>query len=641
MGDFKRLAASDVGLRAPRGCTNVCGLILFVLMWGLMGYVAFVGYHMGDIRRLIYGTDYLGNICGKGDADVYINGAKVTDWSSRSQLWYPVTFDFATNQFQLTEARKLGVCVAQCPGQGALVERYLPPNTTVTLSDFYYSLFQSTAKFNRCVPDLSTFLCGGNNTCNSLKDTVTATIGDVYDGLAQGFNSLQAGWWILLVCSVIAIVVCFAWMFILRRLVKPMVVVTMIILVVVLAVGGYLLYYISGKSSTDEANKRYYLGGAIAMWIVDFILICIMLFVRKDVMIACDIIEEASKIPTSMPTMMLVPLVSTLMLLPFAFFFLFTSASIYTAASTLNVTAVAPQFNGGGNNTVAGYVSLDTKEYKVENWRVYAEVYNLLIFLWSVGFVNAIGYMTLAFCAVFWYWSNPGDDKKPEAGACTGFGLTVKNHLGNLAIGSLIVAIIQVLRVMLTLMEKKLEAYAGKSDAVKCCLYCAECLLACFNRIVKFINKNSYIMTAMTGEGFLDAAKHALDLLMANVLSVAAISIIGEWVCMFGKVLITSVVLVICYFMAGGSTGDKNVILLMVVVGLTTYFITCVFINVFHVCIDTVLLCYCYDLREHDGQSKPYYFPSDLAKHVDRARERMAAKQKSEAVNQMDAPLKK
>jgi hypothetical protein len=413
--------------------------------------------------------------------------------------------------------------------------------------------------------------------------------------------------------------------------VKPMVVITMATLVVLLAVGGYILFrmHSDGGSSAD-----YYLGGAIAAWVVDFLLLCVILFVRKDVMIACDIIEEAAKIPISLPTMMLVPPVAAVLLLPFAFFFLFTSATIYTAASTINVTAQVPRFDNN-SSSLAGYSGFESKEYAVENWRIYAEIYNLLMFLWSVGFVNAIAYMIVSFCAIFWYWSNPGDDKKPEAGTCAALGLTMKNHLGTLAIGSFIVAVLQVLRILLSLLEKRLQTYAGKSDAVKCCLYCAECLLACFHRVVKFINKNAYIMTAMTGEPFLDAARHALSLLLGNAISVAAISVIGEWVCLFGKILITSIALVICYFMAGGTDSDNNVVLLMVVVGLSAYFITCVFINVFHVCIDTVLLSYCYDLREHDGASKPYYFPSDLAKHVERARER------SKGVDNIEQPLTK
>lgn len=639
MSEFKRLPASDVGLRAPRGCTNLCGVVFFAAFWALMIFIGITSYRLGDLDRLIYGVDYLGNVCGKGSPGDLMNLDGVP-WSSRTSLWYPVTFDPATQSFQIIEARKMGVCVAQCPTTLEAVNVYYPSGSSPpTPYGFYVSLFDSDSKFNRCVPDLKSFFCQDVTNCKNQSNFVTANIGELYDGLTEGFNGLAKGWWILLVCAIIAIVVCFVWMFVLRRLVKPMVVLTMTILVVVLGAGGYVLYHMHTEGGS---SSNYYLGGAIAAWVVDFLLLCVILFVRKDVMIACDIIEEAAKIPTSLPTMMLVPPVASVLMLPFAFFFLFTSATIYTAANTINVTASVPIFNDPNSTSPNGYAGFESKEYAVENWRIYAEIYNLLMFLWSVGFVNAIAYMIVAFCAVFWYWSNPGDDKKPEAGTCTAAGLTIKNHLGTLAIGSFIVAVLQVLRILLSLLEKRLQAYAGKSDAVKCCLYCAECLLACFHRVVKFINKNAYIMTAMTGEPFLDAARHALHLLLGNALSVAAISVIGEWICLFGKVLITAITLVICYFMAGGTDSDHNVVLLMVVVGLSTYFITCVFINVFHVCIDTVLLSYCYDLSEHDGGSKPYYFPSDLAKHVERARERMKTTEGERAlVSQNEQPLNK
>jgi hypothetical protein len=340
-------------------------------------------------------------------------------------------------------------------------------------------------------------------------------------------------------------------------------------------------------------------------------------------MVACDIIEEATKIPLAIPTTLFVPLVTSLVILPFGIFYLFTSATIYTCQDTLTINTTLVQ----NMSQKLSFVPVNGTQIELPNWRIGAQVFNIFMFLWTVGFIHAVCFMTIAFCAVFWYWSKPGDDKCPEAGVCAAAGLTIKNHLGSIAIGSLIIAIVMMFRILLSALEKRLEAYAQKSSTVKCLLYCAECMLACFHRVVKFINKNAYIVQAMTGEGFLDAAKHALSLLLHNAIAVGAVSVIGEWVCMFGKIFITALVGFIGYFMLKSS--QNNFVLTLIIIIVVTYFITCVFINVFHVCIDTVLLSYCYDLMEHDGQIKPYFFPSDLAKHVNKARERMKQAQES------------
>jgi hypothetical protein len=638
-GNHRKLPASDIGLKAPRSCTNPCGLILFIFFWVGMGAVAVISYKNGNLARLYRGADYMGNLCGGTNADYdsynftsppgflfpIEQNSNAFPWAGRKYLWYPVTF--VNGQFSLTQARTQGVCVAACPTSGQFLGVYKQPmDTTVTMP--YYVLFNSSVSFNRCIPDLSTFMCDTNTVCKAVQARTNTTLDDVYDGLMNGFNDVRSNWWVLLVCVFIAIAVCFLWMLVMRRLVKPMVVVTILVVVTALGVGGFLLFREhSNLQSSDPDSAKYYLGGAITMWVIDFLILCVLLFTGKDIMVACDIIEEATKIPTSIPTTLFVPLVTSLVILPFGIFFLFTSATIYTCQDTLQVNMTVPQIISSQN---ISFVPTNATQITLPHWRVAAEVFNIFMFLWTVGFVHAICFMVIAFCAVFWYWSKPGDDKCPEEGVCTAFSLTMRNHLGSLAIGSLIIAIITLLRMFLAVLEKRLEKYSKNSDAVKCCLYCAECMLACFHRVVKFINKNAYIVQAMTGEGFLDSAKHALSLLLHNAIAVGAVSVIGEWVCMFGKIFITALVGIIAYFIL--RSGENNFVLTLIIVLLVTYFITCVFINVFHVCIDTVLMSYCYDLMEHDGQSKPYYFPSDLAKHVEKARERMKKAQEANAV---------
>ena len=57
---------------------------------------------------------------------------------------------------------------------------------------------------------------------------------------------------------------------------------------------------------------------------------------------------------------------------------------------------------------------------------------------------------------------------------------------------------------------------------------------------------------------------------------------------------------------------NENYVVILVVLGLVAYFVASAFASVFSVCIDTILLCYCYDLQENNGQDKPYYAPQEL-----------------------------
>jgi hypothetical protein len=178
-----------------------------------------------------------------------------------------------------------------------------------------------------------------------------------------------------------------------------------------------------------------------------------------------------------------------------------------------------------------------------------------------------------------------------------------------------------------------MRAYTEKSDAVKFLFCIANCCLAYLERFVKFINKNAYIMQAMTGETFLGGARHALQLLVRNALSVGAVSIIGEYVMIIGKLLITFFTTLMGYCILTAVAYDDNagttpgLVVILIAVAVLSYFISTVFISVFGVCIDTVLLSFCYDLEQNNGADRPYFCPDDLRQHVARSEQRVKQQQ--------------
>jgi len=59
-------------------------------------------------------------------------------------------------------------------------------------------------------------------------------------------------------------------------------------------------------------------------------------------------------------------------------------------------------------------------------------------------------------------------------------------------------------------------------------LKCLKCCLYCFERFIKFLNKNAYIQTVMTGNSFCTATKDAFTLLLRNPARIALVSGFGE-----------------------------------------------------------------------------------------------------------------
>ena len=69
------------------------------------------------------------------------------------------------------------------------------------------------------------------------------------------------------------------------------------------------------------------------------------------------------------------------------------------------------------------------------------------------------------------------------------FGRTLFYHLGTLAFGSLIIAIIRVIRAMIEYVDHKLKQYHQDNPFVKCCLCFCRCCFWCLEAFMKFMNR--------------------------------------------------------------------------------------------------------------------------------------------------------
>ena len=119
------------------------------------------------------------------------------------------------------------------------------------------------------------------------------------------------------------------------------------------------------------------------------------------------------------------------------------------------------------------------------------------------------------------------------------FGRLVRYHIGSVAFGSLIIALIQVVRIIMAYVERKLKKRVG-GGVFGFILKCCQCCLWCFEKCMKFLNRNAYIEVAIYGYNFCKAAKKAFTLLTSNMLRVAAINSVGTFVLFLGKATVVA-----------------------------------------------------------------------------------------------------
>merc|ERR1719350_1503496 len=247
---------------------------------------------------------------------------------------------------------------------------------------------------------------------------------------------------------------------------------------------------------------------------------------------------------------------------------------------------------------------------------------------WGLCFCSALGEMVLAGAFSSWYWTLKKSDV-PALPVLTSIGRTIRYHTGTLAFGSLIIAIIKMIRLMLQHIQDKLEEKGVENPVVKAILCLCKCCFWCLEKFMKFINRNAYILTAIYGSNFCKSAKEAFSLILRNMVRVAVLDKVTDFLLFLGKLVVTSTV-ALCYFWYFSGGLSENVPLDLaepklnyyfvpvIVITIGAYFIASCFFSVYAMAVDTLFLCFLVDMEKNDGsREKPYFMSKKLMSILD------------------------
>ena len=154
-----------------RGCTDILCLLFFLLFWGGMGYITYLSVYVGDPYEIFYGSDYMGNRCGRGA------------FSHLPKVYYPrVEKDLMAQPHiastQPWRLRFYGLCMSECPNVTQPTDCFANPSHCIVHdygtpaqynaaggSSFYYATIPSVSVLNRCVPKAETTLLQADDRC--------------------------------------------------------------------------------------------------------------------------------------------------------------------------------------------------------------------------------------------------------------------------------------------------------------------------------------------------------------------------------------------------------------------------------------------------------------------------------------------
>ncbi|XP_057263468.1 choline transporter-like protein 2 isoform X2 [Pezoporus wallicus] len=668
-----------------RGCTDIVCCILLVL--AIAGYVVvgILAWSYGDPRKVIYPTDSRGQFCGQqgtpNEGKPFLFYFDIVKCASPLVL---LEFQCPTTQICVSECpdRFQTYLDASHSSQGLeYYRRFCVPEFTGLQKDPLRVLadkecpavlIPSTPLARRCFPAIQAkkgVIMVGNETTYNDGHGQQRNVTDLLEGAKKAnvvlearqlamkiFEDYTVSWYWILIGLVIAMVASLVFIVLLCFLAGIMVWVMIVMVILVLGYGIFHCYLeyakLKGEAGSDvslqdlgfQTDLRVYLhlrqtwlAFMIILSILEVLILLLLVFLRKRILIAIALIREASRAVGHIMTSLLFPLCTFFLLcLCIAYW---ASTAVFLSTSNEAVYKVFDEdtcpFAGRTCTPETFNTSNVTKqcpsaqclfafyggETSYHRYLIALQFFNLFMFFWLVNFVIALGQVTLAGAFASYYWAFKKPEDIPAFPLFSAFGRALRYHTGSLAFGSLILAIVQVIRVTLEYLDHRLKAAENK--VAKFLLSCLKCCFWCLEKFLKFLNRNAYIMIAIYGTNFCTSARNAFFLLMRNIIRVAVLDKVTDFLFFLGKLLVVGSVGILAFFffthrikLVQDTAPALNyywVPILTVIVG--SYLIAHGFFSVYGMCVDTLFLCFLEDLERNDGSAeKPYFMSPDLKK---------------------------
>jgi choline transporter-like protein 2/4/5 len=569
-------------------------------------------------------------------------------------------------------ARVRSICLADCPPAGTSTIKYVcdypttengaPAEMVEDLSkwkDADYDYFaklsvelmaQSVAMSGPCYPvllnsssaywscqyfgalmDLTNVTGDAPNTTgvdsNFVEGALNDYLGEPVEVMQRYIADLELGWPVVVVGGlVVPVILSFVWLFLMRYmaaffayLVLILLNLTCIAVTIMTAVkagviGDDAISAVTGVAGEDaiasmetasgtsldasESNKEVLYVGFIVMIIVSVLMFLFTLVIFPRLRIAIKVLQVASKAIIATPSVVLFPLTTFVALVILIVYWLFVAVYLYSSG---DVSATTDE--SGEMTTGYAMVLDETLQYML--------VYHFFGLLWGMQFIIAFGQLVIAGAISDFYWTR-GEGSKASP-VLSSLHNAVWYHLGSVAFGSFIIAVFEFVRAVMKYVEAKCkEATQGNEAAtqmIKFFFCCIQCCLACLECIMKFINRNAYIVIAIDGTSYCTAVMRAVKLLTTNILRVAVVNTVGDSILFIGKFTISFASALIAYLYLDTDTysiGDRAVsspVLIVLLVFIASYAVASTFMSVTEMAVDTVLLSYCIDCDENDGRA--------------------------------------
>jgi hypothetical protein len=567
--------------------TDFCCTILLVLYVVGMIAVAVIAWIEGNPYLLYKPTDFMGRICGKNmtnaapgtillprniNCENSVKGNNQTatdlceaavapyreDLTNRPYLWFmdieqPLTYG--------------GVCVTLCPG--STTGSYCPPQLKTYYVDPMMSEFSSSSieycgyerpdmpnvtfppsaevKYLstellymdimwRCFPDPKIL----NSSMHNAVTEIDKSMNSAAAAWSLLWSDIYVSWKVLAASAILAFFISLAFLFLVRMFAA--IVIWILILFCFAAVSGLSAFLLWDGWTQWQSNKvlglsttfdKVIFGFGVALGAIAVIFLLVMLFLFMRIRRAIGIIQEACKAISAMPQIIVMPVVLVVLLVLFSAYWIVVAIYLWSS----------------GKPTISGY----TVRYEMTMWTRGLFAYHIFGGLWISQFLIAVEYMIVAGAIGSWYWRR---NKQYIVGlpVIRSVLRTLIFHLGTAAFGSLLVAIIEFIRLLFERAHRELKKAMLNNKITQCLTWLVRIFLWLFEAIVKYINKQAYIQCALYGTWFIPSAKNGFEIILRNPVQVGVLDVMSKVIFIILKFSIAASTTLFCYAIATKTT---------------------------------------------------------------------------------------
>ncbi|XP_053691028.1 choline transporter-like protein 1 [Sabethes cyaneus] len=548
-----------------RHCTDLLFIaikaaFIFILLVLIIYCMAF-----GDIYRIINGYDDCANVCGRENKPDKNLSCKGTDRTEQKYLLVESSGISSDLHRQ---------CVSRCED----IEGYKP-------------------FLNRCI-----------RRENPAEDVATRTgLRNYFQEVSEDIESCYMEMlWLCAIAFVFSLLT-----LVLLRFVPGLIVWLVLLAVVVVCTVGTIWLWLKWNFESDQLSKEAgdgakmrinnYLYYAIAATVATILVYLVILVMRKRIKLVVQLFREAGKAIANMPFLLVEPILTFISIAVVITLYVYFTMWIESSGMLMVE-----------NNQSAKYVKDSTM--------LFTRWYNLLAFFWFCQFIIGCQHMVIAGAVAYWFFSrNRSNLRNP---ILKSFGNLVRYHMGTVACGSFVIALVQFLRATLKALMCYVRQHQNK--VANCVFDCCQCCLKCFERFLQYLTRNAYIVTAIHGDSFCQAGKKAFSMLSSNALRVFAINSVGDFVLILAKVFVVAVTCLIGMELIQKKAGLHHPYVPIILVGIFAYLVAHCFMTVYEMTVDTIFLCFCEDCETNDGISKPYYMSRGLMEFVQNSKKALA-----------------